>query len=49
VAKWRERLRETGALKPGQAGGHELRILVGDFEDWLRAGIAGGPFTPWAA
>ena len=45
VSKWRKRLRETGALTPGQMGGHKPRKLVGECADWLRARISEGPFT----
>jgi len=45
VSKWRKRLRETGALTPGQMGGHRPRTLVGENADWLRARVAEGPFT----
>ena len=29
VSKWRKLKRETGALTPGQVGGHKSRSLVG--------------------
>jgi transposase len=45
VSKWRKRQRETGALTPGQMGGHKPRTLSGECADWLRARIAAGPFT----
>jgi len=45
VSKWRKRLRETGALSPGQVGGHKPRTLIGENADWLRARVAQGPFT----
>jgi putative transposase len=45
VSKWRKRQRETGALTPGQMGGHKARSLSGACADWLRARIAAGPFT----
>ena len=45
VSKWRKRQRETGALTPGQMGGHKPRTLSGECADWLRARISAGPFT----
>ncbi len=45
VSKWRKRLRETGALAPGQEGGHKPRTLAGATADWLRARVAEGAFT----
>jgi transposase len=45
VSKWRKRLRETGALVPGQMGGHKPRTLVGESAEWLRARVAEGRFT----
>jgi len=45
VSKWCKRLRETGALTPGQTGGHKPRTLVGEHAQWLRARLAEGPFT----
>jgi putative transposase len=45
VSKWRKLLRETGALAPGQGGGHKPRTLVGENAAWLRARVAEGPFT----
>jgi transposase len=33
VSKWRKRQRETGALTPGQMGGHKPRILSGACAD----------------
>lgn len=45
VSKWRKRLRETGALAPGQVGGHKPRVLDGENADWLRARMAEGAFT----
>jgi transposase len=44
VSKWRKRQRETGALTPGQMGGHKPRTLSGACADWPRARIAAGPF-----
>lgn len=45
VSKWRKRLRETGAVSPGQVGGHKPRVLAGETADWLRARVAEGAFT----
>lgn len=45
VSKWRKLRRETGALKPGQIGGHKPRTLSGDCALWLRQRIASGPVT----
>jgi transposase len=45
VSKWRKRLRESGALTPGQVGGHKPRALAGERAEWLRARVAEGPFT----
>ena len=45
VSKWRKQLRESGALTPGQVGGHKPRTLVGECAAWLRARVAQGPFT----
>ena len=45
VSKWRKRLRETGALTPGQIGGHKPRTLVGECAAWLRVRVGEGPFT----
>ncbi|MFN7332678.1 MAG: transposase [Alphaproteobacteria bacterium] len=45
VSKWRKRQLETGALMPGQMGGHNPRTLSGECADWLQALIATGPFT----
>jgi transposase len=45
VSKWRKRLRETGALAPGQMGGHKPRTLIGESAAWLRTRVAEGPFT----
>jgi putative transposase len=45
VSKWLRRKRETGSLRPAQIGGYKPRTLSGDIADWLRARIAGGPFT----
>ena len=36
VSEWRKRQRETGALTPGQMGGHKPRTLSGACADWLR-------------
>ena len=45
VSKWHKRLRETGAVSPGQVGGHKPRVLAGEAADWLRARVAEGAFT----
>jgi len=45
VSKWRKRLRETGALTPGQMGGQKPRTLVDGCAAWLRERVAQGPFT----
>ncbi len=45
VSKWRKRLRETGAVSPGQMGGHKPRVLAGEAADWLKARVAAGAFT----
>jgi transposase len=45
VSKWRKLQRETGALKPGQVGGHKKRALSGVTAEWLRERIRSGPFT----
>jgi transposase len=45
VSKWRKLERETGALKPGQIGGHKKRVLSGETADWRRERIRSGPFT----
>src|SRR3954452_15589299 len=43
VSKWRKLERETGALKPGQIGGHKKRVLSGGTADWLRERIRSVP------
>ena len=45
VSKWRKLKRETGALTPGQIGGHKPRTLRDDRAEWLRERVAAGPFT----
>ena len=38
VSEWRKRQRETGALTPGQMGGHKPRTLIGALcgFSWMR-------------
>ena len=45
VSKWRKLRADTGALTPGQVGGHKKRTLSDERAQWLRARIAQGPFT----
>lgn len=45
VSKWRKLRRETGALIPGQIGGHKVPTLSGANADWLRQRCAEGSFT----
>lgn len=45
VSKWRKRLHETGAVSPGQIGGHKPRVLAGEAAEWLQARVAEGAFT----
>lgn len=45
VSKWRKLRAETGALKPGQIGGHRVPTLTADNAAWLRQRCADGSFT----
>ena len=45
VSKWRKLRTRTGALTPGQVGGHKKRTLSGERAQWLRERIAAVPFT----
>ena len=45
VSKWRKRKQETGALKPGQIGGHKTPVLSGEPSTWLSERVRRGPFT----
>ena len=45
VSKWRKLKQETGALRPGQIGGHKTRKLAGPCGDWLADRLRAGPFT----
>ena len=42
---WVRRLRETGAVAPGQIGGHRPRTIRGEHEAWLAARIRDRDFT----
>ena len=33
--RWRQRLRQTGSVVPGQMGGHKPRRLIGEHRAWL--------------
>ena len=45
VVKWVKRFRETGAVSPGQIGGHRPRTIRGEHATWLAARLAGCAFT----
>ena len=45
VSKWRKLRFATGALTPGQVGGHKRRVPSEERAQWLRERIAAGPFT----
>lgn len=45
VVKWSLRLRATGSAAPGKIGGYRPRKIRGEHETWLRARMAGEPFT----
>ena len=45
AVKWVRRFRETGAVTPGQMGGHRPRTIRGEHEVWLTARLGEGAFT----
>ena len=45
ISKWRKLKQETGALKPGQIGGHKKPVLWGEPGTWLAERVRRGPFT----
>lgn len=45
VSKWHKLQQATGALTPGQIGGHKKRTLAGPSGDWLADRLRAGPFT----
>ena len=45
AVNWVRRFRETGAVTPGQIGGHRPRTIQGEHEIWLSARLAERSFT----
>jgi len=45
ISKWRKLRAETGALSPGQVGGHKKLTLSGAVAEWLRERMNSAPFT----
>ena len=45
AVNWVWRFRETGAVTPGQIGGHRPRTIQGDHEIWLAARLKERQFT----
>ena len=45
VIAWVRRFLETGSAAPGQMGGHKLRAIRGEHEEWLLGRIERGNFT----
>ena len=45
VSKWAARKARTGSVAPGQMGGNNPGVLVGDPAAWLRERIAAADFT----
>ncbi len=45
AVNWVRRFRETGAVTPGQIGGHRPRTIQGEHEIWLAARLTERAFT----
>jgi putative transposase len=45
AVNWVRRFRETGAVTPGQIGGHRPRTIQGEHEIWLAARLTERSFT----